>query len=161
MSHSYTIERRGGHVGPPTEMTIEVRSIVRQITIVDCAARSIRRRAGSARPNRHPGVLGSVGELERQGVSRRVSAHMFRLGLRMYRRRLERSAKALVLHSGVECEVYATRGWPRSMPGEQRARVEQCNAEHGVADAYAGLELYSSQCLSGQGNGSGNGLESA
>jgi hypothetical protein len=44
-------------------------------------------------------------------------------------------------------EVYETLARLRSLLSEQRARVEQFNAEHGVPESYTRVVLYAGQCL--------------
>jgi hypothetical protein len=53
-------------------------------------------------------------------------------------------------------EVYGTLARLRTLLGEQRARVDQFNAEHGVPDSYTRVVLYAGQCLIREGN-TGNG----
>jgi hypothetical protein len=44
-------------------------------------------------------------------------------------------------------EVYATLARLRSLLGEQRAKVEQFNAEHGLPESYTRVVLYAGQCV--------------
>lgn len=44
-------------------------------------------------------------------------------------------------------EVYGTLARLRSLLGEQRAKVEQYNAEHGIPENYTRVVLYAGQCL--------------
>jgi hypothetical protein len=44
-------------------------------------------------------------------------------------------------------EVYATLARLRSLLGEQRAKVEQFNAEHGLPESYTRVVLYAGQCF--------------
>lgn len=53
-------------------------------------------------------------------------------------------------------EVYGTLARMRSLLGEQRARVEQFNDEHGLPESYTRVVLYAGQCLIREGN-TGNG----
>src|SRR6476469_7358250 len=76
----------------PPGMTIEllIHAIVRQTTILIAQLATAK---GIRAPLAHIAnqvFLDLVAELERQGVSRKVSADMFGLGLRTYRRKIQR-----------------------------------------------------------------------
>jgi hypothetical protein len=80
--------------GPPlrTGMTIEplIHAIVRQTTILIAQIATARGVRAPLAQIANQVFLDLVNELERQGVSRKVSADMFGLGLRTYRRKIQR-----------------------------------------------------------------------
>jgi hypothetical protein len=80
--------------GPPlrTGMTIEplIHAIVRQTTILIAQLATARGVRAPLAQIANQVFLDLVSELERQGVSRKVSADMFGLGLRTYRRKIQR-----------------------------------------------------------------------
>jgi hypothetical protein len=73
-------------------MTIEplIHAIVRQTTILIAQLATARGVRAPLAQIANQVFLDLVGELERQGVSRKVSADMFGLGLRTYRRKIQR-----------------------------------------------------------------------
>jgi hypothetical protein len=77
-------------------MTIEplIHAIVRQTTILIAQLATARGVRAPLAQIANQVFLDLVGELERQGVSRKVSADMFGLGLRTYRRKIQRLSES-------------------------------------------------------------------
>jgi hypothetical protein len=93
---SHKLDRPAASIALAQRMTVEllIQAIVRQTTILIAQLAT----SGGARAPlahvAHQVFLDLVRELERQGVSRKVSADMFGLGLRTYQRKIQRFAES-------------------------------------------------------------------
>jgi hypothetical protein len=136
-------------------MTIDllIHAIVRQTTILIAQLATSRGVRAPLAQVANQVFLDLVGELERQGVSRKVSADMFGLGLRTYRRRIQRMSESSTERGRSLWEVVLEYVRARQMV----RRVEILNRFSGDDEAQVKAVLYDlceSQLVFSSGTGS-------